>query len=586
MVTTQGTAPEQPPPSGGTAGAVANESATPVEEDEGRSTATADSIKYPWTFDIERPWVFQRDVSRRFTESEKAQAWSRTTDIVKTYSDDLIKRLNAEIDTLLVYAGLFSAVVTAFNVESYVLLQPQTPDPSLAVLERISAQLGSSSVHTPSLNQTEPSSPLLSASPSLAPAWTVWLNIFWFSSLMCSLAAASIGIAVKQWLQEYSSGLSGTSRHTARLRQRRLNSLTKWRVADITAALPVMLQLALGLYCVGLLILLWNLHPVVAALASALVALLFMFTLATSVLPLFRDDCSYLSTQSLALYALWIKVYPPGRQLSYRAIRSCVLAARWLSASIPWRVRRHLRRLPHLPAWSKWTTRLQETPELLPIAYQTWRGREHTTVNALHDRLDADMLAQAFDVCLDEDYLDIAAMGITELTYPDVMHCCERLTHSLAKHVKPVDPDSEGINPLILRHRFWSSLVVFLCVDNRRHVTMDRLEWLAPSGTVVFHQKDVQYGLLHSFFEPPQSMVQRDHDPRDVVWLSMVLPALAKDGDYKRSPLTMIWASYAVCTWREPIELADSKLAASIRRQSDRSTYHGSCSRCTDISSL
>ncbi|KAI0364182.1 hypothetical protein BV20DRAFT_956773, partial [Pilatotrama ljubarskyi] len=185
------------------------------------------------------PKVLLKAASQRFGENEKAQAWSHTTEIVKSYSDDMIKRLNAEIDTLLVYAGLFSAVVTAFNVESYALLLPQAPDPSLAVLERISVQLGSLSVNAPSLNMTGPlSQPPRAASPSLAPAWTIWLNILWFSSLICSLAAASIGITVKQWLQEYSSGLSGTSRHTARLRQRRLNSLVKWHVADITAALP------------------------------------------------------------------------------------------------------------------------------------------------------------------------------------------------------------------------------------------------------------------------------------------------------------------------------------------------------------
>ncbi|KAF8899338.1 hypothetical protein BD779DRAFT_1431892, partial [Infundibulicybe gibba] len=31
---------------------------------------------------------------------------------------------NSEIDSLLTFAGLFSAVVTAFTVESYKLLQP------------------------------------------------------------------------------------------------------------------------------------------------------------------------------------------------------------------------------------------------------------------------------------------------------------------------------------------------------------------------------------------------------------------------------------------------------------------------------
>ncbi|KAL1945534.1 hypothetical protein VTO73DRAFT_2385 [Trametes versicolor] len=52
----------------------------------------------------------------------------------------------------------------------------------------------------------------------------------------------------KQWLNEYSSGVSGTSRHIARL--------------------------ALTLFLAGLLILLWGLHDTVAAIASTLVGLL------------------------------------------------------------------------------------------------------------------------------------------------------------------------------------------------------------------------------------------------------------------------------------------------------------------------
>ncbi|RPD67933.1 hypothetical protein L226DRAFT_430848, partial [Lentinus tigrinus ALCF2SS1-7] len=68
------------------------------------------------------------------------EAWNETVKILKTYSDEVIERWNKEIDTLL--AGLFSVILTAFNVQSYQLLTPppQT-DPVLVALERISAQL-------------------------------------------------------------------------------------------------------------------------------------------------------------------------------------------------------------------------------------------------------------------------------------------------------------------------------------------------------------------------------------------------------------------------------------------------------------
>ena len=121
-------------------------------------------------------------------------------------------------------AGLFSAILTAFNVQSYPLLAAPEPSPS-QILQQISMQLGSISLHGPFANSTQPPFKLNASQPTSPPRSAVWLNILWFSSLILSLSAASVGILVKQWLKEYVSGLSGTSREAARLRQYRLNNL-------------------------------------------------------------------------------------------------------------------------------------------------------------------------------------------------------------------------------------------------------------------------------------------------------------------------------------------------------------------------
>ncbi|EIW58205.1 uncharacterized protein TRAVEDRAFT_123752, partial [Trametes versicolor FP-101664 SS1] len=82
---------------------------------------------------------YERD--KVFTEERKTKAWKDTTETVQKYSDEMIRRWKEEIDTYLVFAGLFSAVLTTFNVQSYLLLQPAPPDPSFAVLQQISSQL-------------------------------------------------------------------------------------------------------------------------------------------------------------------------------------------------------------------------------------------------------------------------------------------------------------------------------------------------------------------------------------------------------------------------------------------------------------
>ncbi|KAI0716838.1 hypothetical protein C8Q76DRAFT_418885 [Earliella scabrosa] len=239
------------------------------------------------------PEELRKELSHEFSEQERSEVWSDAAEAVKTHYDELVRRWKEEMDTLLVYAGLFSAVLTAFNVESYQLLQPGPSDATVAgVLEEISARLNSFTVSPPFVNSTHARIP---HTPFQAPPSAVWINALWFSSLVCSLASASITLIVKQWLHETVVGLSGTSREIARLRQHRLHGLIKWRVGTIIVALPTLLQLALVLFLVGMLILLWTLHSAVAVLTSILIAVLFTFFVVVTILPTVKWDCCYRS---------------------------------------------------------------------------------------------------------------------------------------------------------------------------------------------------------------------------------------------------------------------------------------------------
>ncbi|EJF59729.1 hypothetical protein DICSQDRAFT_23130, partial [Dichomitus squalens LYAD-421 SS1] len=62
---------------------------------------------------------------------------------VKVYYTNLLTQWQKDMDNLLVFAGLISAVLTPFNVEVYTLLQSPPTDPSLAILQQISMQLNS-----------------------------------------------------------------------------------------------------------------------------------------------------------------------------------------------------------------------------------------------------------------------------------------------------------------------------------------------------------------------------------------------------------------------------------------------------------
>ena len=346
---------------------------------------------------------------------------------------------------------MFSAILTAFNVQSYQLLTPSpSPDPVILALERISAQLGSFAVTPPSINSTQPAFIYHDSTPSSAPRYAIWLNTLWFSSLIFSLSSASIGIMVKQWLNEYKSGLSGKSRQISRLRQLRLNSLHRWRVKEIVAILPVLLQIASALFFAGLLVLLWHLNDTVAFVSTILVGFLVMFSLCTIVLPSIATDCSYLSPPSRALYELT----RPLRKLVF--LVSSWMAHQYCGTDLPLNSsmeEKFQRKHPHM--YTMW--KLLRTKD--HSSTLKWGGKELYSLTLHAPELDGDTVATAYTTGMNVNYLHQAAVCSTELGLDAARRCfvairSANITHWGAdEHAEPM----QSVHPCM-----WSGAIIAL----------------------------------------------------------------------------------------------------------------------------
>ncbi len=309
---------------------------------------------------------------------------------------------------MIIQAGLSSAVLTAFNVESYHLLQPDPSDPTVAVLKQISAQLNGYTWTPPFLNATHTTGPgLLTSTPYQAPVSAVWLNSLWFSSLVFSFAAALLALFVKQWI--YEAMVGGTSRESARLRQYRFNGLLKWRVGTVVVVLPILLQLASVLFLAGLLVLAWTLHNTVAAITSFLVALVFTFMLGFTLLPVFKSDCSYRSPASFAIYA----VLRYTRNEVLRVIRRLckALYRGWLR-------------------WEAWIKIRQAQLDRLGLfaynAYDnmpTWRGRDQNEIYLHHGDLSRAIITTAYSTTADTKFLSSMPVIFSDLPPGEVPRC-------------------------------------------------------------------------------------------------------------------------------------------------------------------
>ncbi|KAH9856858.1 hypothetical protein C2E23DRAFT_882158 [Lenzites betulinus] len=488
----------------------------------------------PRELDIENLYRGRKDI---YTSEQKAKAWTDAADMVKKYSDEMVERWNRQIDTYLVFAGLFSGILTAFNVESYKLLRPPLPDENVDTLQRISPH-----------NRNQPSIFLRTDSDeaSLIPLWVIWLNALWFSGLILGLSSAAIGIMVKQWLDEYKSALSGTSRPVARVRQYRLNNLREWRVEAIVGIIPVLLQVALACFLAGLLVLVWNLHQNVAIIATILVGLLSTFTIATTVLPLFDNTCAYLSPQVRALDYLWrprcfcyqISLHS---KRAYQRMRTLPSTLR--SGMVSWicpgsacssthasfssiappvvqssRRRSQLRRIigqitlsfeTALSTWRKFV-------EAGKGPKSTWQGRERSKIADCRKLLDTQILVEAYHSTLDPDALSAATVCLKDFADGDVREYFKRLHDSAREHFG-ADADART-GPLGWGNKhqlLW--LHIFLCAllhdcENRDCAPLSDTEWaalrvyfLTGSWSFGAHAADAEWAL-----STLTSMIQND----------------------------------------------------------------------------
>ncbi|KAK0492477.1 hypothetical protein EDD18DRAFT_1079535, partial [Armillaria luteobubalina] len=88
--------------------------------------------------------------------------------VTQKYDEGACKDWKEEIDTLLVFSGLFSVVATAFLINSYKWLM-NTDSDAMFLPDHVQKRT----------------------------------NVYWFSSLLLALSSASTGMLCNQWLREY-----------------------------------------------------------------------------------------------------------------------------------------------------------------------------------------------------------------------------------------------------------------------------------------------------------------------------------------------------------------------------------------------
>ncbi|KAJ6501364.1 hypothetical protein DFH09DRAFT_1051602 [Mycena vulgaris] len=273
------------------------EGTSPIPTARKRKNYRGAGINYQDTAPSGRMWELGEGGQELGKTSPAASEWTECAKATRAFDKEMVGSLRGDMDTLLVFASLFSAVVTAFVIDSYHGLRAASSVDTTILLHQLLLHIQE---EAPVINTT-------STLPEVSTS-SVCINALWFSSLVLSLTTVLGAILAKQWLSEYeltACSTTGTSpREQVALRHLKFDSLRRWGVTTIIDYLPVQLICALFLFFAGLLYLVWTLNVTVAIITSIWVGISVVWFLATTVLPSFFELCAFCSPQSWLFFYL------------------------------------------------------------------------------------------------------------------------------------------------------------------------------------------------------------------------------------------------------------------------------------------
>ena len=187
-------------------------------------------------------------------------------------------------------------MLTAFVIESYQLLQPDSANTTNQLLSQISAQLSSFTVTPSFVNATFSLPSTIPESAGFRPSSTdVNINLLWFLSLTLSLVTAFFTIAAQQWLRSLSLPRQLSVSNAVRLQQCHRRNMSFYQISNIITLLPVLLQIAVVLFLIGLYFFLNNLNERITIVYSAVALFPFVLYAISLFLPLLWPECPFKS---------------------------------------------------------------------------------------------------------------------------------------------------------------------------------------------------------------------------------------------------------------------------------------------------
>ncbi|KAG8937416.1 hypothetical protein FRC00_005888 [Tulasnella sp. 408] len=191
--------------------------------------------------------------------------------LAEEIDEDMVKGLKEQLDGMLIFAGLFAGVNTAFLALTLPLLSADTADDISALLAQNNAIL--IQVLTGRNDTVPTAAPLPSA--GFSPSRDILaINALFSLSLAFAIISSFLAVLGRQWLVYYQKR-SGSGPEKQRWEQlKRFLGAERWQLDRILDdILPSLLQIGLIIFCVSLILYLRRLSPAISVIVGIPIAL-------------------------------------------------------------------------------------------------------------------------------------------------------------------------------------------------------------------------------------------------------------------------------------------------------------------------
>ena len=143
------------------------------------------------------------------------------------------------------------------------------------------------------------------------PEYIVLVNALFYASLGIMLLAAFIAMLIKSWVREFDRGLTAISipEQRAKTREFRYLGMERWKLHEMVALLPLLIQISLLLFAIGLVLFLFHISKPSFGVTTAIFGVSVLYYAITTTISVFVTSSPFHSPLSRALGRIYRYVH-------------------------------------------------------------------------------------------------------------------------------------------------------------------------------------------------------------------------------------------------------------------------------------